>query len=112
MHLGEPVEEAEKLAAFGEEEVEEVAGADGFGVEAGVGFETPAEVGAAPGAETMAASGGPEEADGFEHMGLRLILPTHNCTLVLGWAWIRSRAAGMGADRGVRDGPGRCVCGC
>ena len=67
VHLGEPVGEVEELAAFGEEEVEEVAGADGFGVEAGVGFETPAEVGAAPGAEAVAAGGGPEEVEGFEH---------------------------------------------
>ena len=67
VHLGEPVEEAEELAAFGAEEVEEVAGADGFGVEAGVGFETPLEVGAAPGAEVVATGGGPEEFDGFEH---------------------------------------------
>jgi hypothetical protein len=68
VHLGEPVEEVEDLAAFGAEEVEEVAEADVFGVEAGVGFETPLEVGAAPGAEVMTAGGGPEEVEGFEHL--------------------------------------------
>jgi len=67
LHLGEPVEEAEELGAFGEEEAEEVAGTDFFGMEAGVGFESPFEVGAAPGAEVVAAGGGPEEFDGFEH---------------------------------------------
>ncbi len=68
MHLGEPVEVVEDLAALGEEEAEEVAQADVFGVEAGVGFKTPFEVGAAPGAEAMAAGGGPEEVEGLEHL--------------------------------------------
>lgn len=78
VHLGEPVEEADELAAFGEEEVEKVAGTDLFGMKAGVGLESPLEVGAAPGAEVVAAGGGPEKFDGFEHEVPSLII-------VLGW---------------------------
>lgn len=50
----------------------EVPQADLLGVQAGVGFQAPAEVGAAPGTEAMAPGGVPEEAEGFEeHAGER-----------------------------------------
>jgi hypothetical protein len=59
--------EVEELAALGEEEVQEVAEADLFGVQAGVGFQTPLEVGTAPGSEVVTASGCPEESEGLKH---------------------------------------------
>ena len=54
-HLGEPAGESEKLAPLGDEEAPEVAGANVFRVQAGVGLEPPAQQRAAPWAETMAA---------------------------------------------------------
>lgn len=65
-HLGEPAGEAQQLPALAGEEAGEVARADGLCVEAGVGFEPPAEVGASPGAEAVAAGGVPEKAESFE----------------------------------------------
>lgn len=61
------MQEAEELAALVEEEVEEVAEANVFGVQAGVGLQTPLEIVAAPWAEVVSASRGPEKSEGFEH---------------------------------------------
>ena len=72
VHLREPAGEAEELFAIGEEESAEVAETDGFGVEAGVGFEAPAEIGTAPGSEAMAAGGVPKKAKGLNHRKLTL----------------------------------------
>lgn len=66
-HFGQPAGEAQELAAFGDEKVPEVAWADLLGVEAGVRFEAPAKVGAAPWTQAVASSGRPQKARGFEH---------------------------------------------
>ena len=66
MYLAGPEEEAEELPLGSPHESEDVAGAEGFGGLAGVGFDTPAEVFAAPGGEAVAAGGVPDEFKGAE----------------------------------------------
>jgi len=66
-HFRQPAEEPEDLASLRVEEEPEIAGADVFGVLAGEGLKTPAEIFAAPRTEAMAARGVPEESDGRSH---------------------------------------------
>ena len=72
-HFREPAEIADDLPAFGFEEEPEVAGVDVLGVFSGKGFETPAEVFAAPGSETVAAGCVPEESECGKHVFVLII---------------------------------------
>jgi len=63
-----PTEEAEELAALLPYEREHGGCADAFSVLASVSFHAPAEIRAAPRAQTRAACGVPQELDGSDHM--------------------------------------------
>ena len=71
MYLAGPEEEAEEFPLGGPHEGEDVASAEGFGGLAGVGFDAPAEVFAAPGGEAVAAGGVPDEFKGAEQDGVQ-----------------------------------------
>ncbi len=63
LYLTGPEEEAEEFPFGVPHEAEDVAGAEGFSGLAGVGFDAPAEVFAAPGGEAVAPGGVPDELE-------------------------------------------------
>jgi|SRR5271157_2782559 len=67
LHLARPLEEAQKLFALTPRESEELQEADALHFYAGVGFNSPAEIGATPRREVMAASRVPQKAQDVAH---------------------------------------------
>jgi hypothetical protein len=68
LNLAGPEEKAEEFPFGVPHEGEDVAGTEGFSWLAGIGLDTPAEVFTAPGGETVAAGGVPDEFEGAEHL--------------------------------------------
>lgn len=64
----DPAEKVQQIPARGPDESEDVARGKGFGLLAGVGFDAPAKVFAAPGGEPVAAGGVPEKAESGEQL--------------------------------------------
>ncbi len=72
LYLAGPEEEAEEFPLGVPHESEDVAGAERFGGFAGVGFDAPAEILAAPGGEAVATGGVPDEFECAEHLSKRI----------------------------------------
>jgi len=67
LHFRGPFQEPPKVVALPPEKFDEFEHADLVHFHAGIGFDPPQEIGAAPGREAMPASGIPEEPEHVTH---------------------------------------------
>src|SRR5271169_5947127 len=67
IHLACPFQKAPEMDALRPQEFPEFKETDLRHLDAGVGFDSPEQIGAAPGRDAMAASGSPEEAEHLKH---------------------------------------------
>lgn len=67
VHLSGPHQKSPKIVALAPHELPKFQKADLLHLDAGIGFDSPQEVGAAPGRETMAFSGIPEKTKPMAH---------------------------------------------
>src|SRR5580692_333576 len=70
VHRACPLEEAPEVVAFAPHKFPEFQEADLGHLHAGVGFDAPQQVGAAPGGQTMAFGGVPQEAETVAHVDI------------------------------------------
>ena len=66
-HFAGPLQEAKQLHAFAPSESKKFEETDAMHLDTGVGFNPPAQIGAAPGGEAMAAGRVPQEAQDVMH---------------------------------------------
>ncbi len=67
LHFRRPFEKAPKVVALPPDKFKEFEQADLVHLHAGIGFDTPEKIGAAPGREMVSASGIPKKAEHVAH---------------------------------------------